>query len=386
MPTSKLHLISFDVPFPPDYGGVIDVFYKIKALAAIGVKITLHCFEYGRAEQKFLEDYCEKVFYYPRKTNKSLLLKASPYIVISRESEELLRRVAADNDPVVMEGLHCTSYLDHPSWKHKFQIVRTHNIEHDYYKNLANAEARLFKRLYFQNEAVKLEKYENVLKKADLILAISENDRLHLAKKFKNVELISAFHPFEKVSMNPGIGNYVLYHGNLSVGENNQAALFLVKNVFAELNIPFIIAGSGPSKELKEEAQKYSHITIRSDVQTEEIQVLIRNAQINILPTFQATGIKLKLLSALFLGRHCIVNTPMVSNTGLETLCTIADSTHEIKTAINSLMTKEISVVEEIKKREEILDRDFSNRRNAEKLSHLIPYTQQEVGQVHKEL
>ncbi len=26
-----IHLISFDVPFPADYGGVIDVFYKIKA-------------------------------------------------------------------------------------------------------------------------------------------------------------------------------------------------------------------------------------------------------------------------------------------------------------------------------------------------------------------
>ena len=34
-----LHIISFDVPYPANYGGVIDVFYKLKALHAEGIKI-----------------------------------------------------------------------------------------------------------------------------------------------------------------------------------------------------------------------------------------------------------------------------------------------------------------------------------------------------------
>ena len=32
-----LHLVSFDVPYPPDYGGVIDVYNKIKTLYQVGV-------------------------------------------------------------------------------------------------------------------------------------------------------------------------------------------------------------------------------------------------------------------------------------------------------------------------------------------------------------
>ena len=32
-----LHIISFDIPWPPNYGGVIDVFYKIKTLSEAGV-------------------------------------------------------------------------------------------------------------------------------------------------------------------------------------------------------------------------------------------------------------------------------------------------------------------------------------------------------------
>ena len=30
--TKEIHIITFDIPYPANYGGVIDVFYKIKAL------------------------------------------------------------------------------------------------------------------------------------------------------------------------------------------------------------------------------------------------------------------------------------------------------------------------------------------------------------------
>ena len=38
------------------------------------------------------------------------------------------------------------------------------------------------------------------------------------------------------------------------------------------------------------------------------LQQLIQDAHIHVLPSFQQTGLKLKLLNALFKGRHCIVN------------------------------------------------------------------------------
>ena len=51
----RIHIISFDVPLPANYGGVIDVFYKIKALHKAGIKIKLHCFYYGREKNVELE-------------------------------------------------------------------------------------------------------------------------------------------------------------------------------------------------------------------------------------------------------------------------------------------------------------------------------------------
>ncbi len=44
---------------------------------------------------------------------------------------------------------------------------------------------------------------------------------------------------------------------------------------------------------------------------------LIREAQINILPSFNTTGIKIKLLNAIFNGRHCLVNPAAIAGTGL---------------------------------------------------------------------
>ncbi len=46
MPDKHLHIISFDIPYPPNYGGVIDVYFKIRTLHELGIKIHLHCFEY----------------------------------------------------------------------------------------------------------------------------------------------------------------------------------------------------------------------------------------------------------------------------------------------------------------------------------------------------
>ena len=41
---NQLHIVSFDVPYPPNYGGVIDVFYKLKALFDLGIEIYFHTF------------------------------------------------------------------------------------------------------------------------------------------------------------------------------------------------------------------------------------------------------------------------------------------------------------------------------------------------------
>lgn len=371
MSSKHLHVISFDVPYPANYGGVIDVYYKIKALHQQGVKVHLHCFEYGRAEALQLESICEKVSYYKRKMNKTLLFNALPFVVVTRSSEKLMDHLLRDHHPILFEGLHSCFHLEDARLKDRQKIVRTHNIEHDYYRNLQKVERSVFKKVYFGMESKKLERFEKVLSKADHIVAISPSDAQELSKRYANVQYITAFHPNAEVKIKEGKGSFCLYHGNLEVGENNEAALYLVNEVFSRLSIPLVIAGRKPSGDLVQAVSRYAHISIKANIPTQEIDELISNAQINVLPTFQATGIKLKLLAALFRGRHCVVNTPMVQNTGLEQFCAVCDTAEKMSEEIKRLFQLPFDM-DEVQRRSSMLSEGFSNEKNAMKLLRMI--------------
>lgn len=373
MTRKHLHIVSFDVPFPPSYGGVIDVFYKIKALKELGVSVDLHCFHYGRSESEELKDICSSVHYYERRMDRRLLLSREPYIIASRRSEQLLRNLASDDAPVLFEGLHCCAYLEAPELERKKKLVRTHNIEHDYYRGLADVEKSFFRRWYFRREAEKLQRFEENLVCADHVLAISPADARVLGTRYRNVHHVMAFHPYEDVTGKTGNGNFALYHGNLEVGENNQAAMFLVKEVFNDLDYPLVIAGNNPSPELKKAVEQSNNVKLKANISTAEIDQLIADAHINVLPTFQATGIKLKLLAALFLGRHCLVSPPMVANTGVESLCTIAQTASAMKARLHELAAKSFTEIDVEQRRMTLMER-FTNRTNAEKILELLGY------------
>src|SRR5687768_13895506 len=221
----KVHIVCHDVPYPADYGGVFDLFYKIKALFEEGIKIKLHCFSYGRPPQEKLKKYCEEVHYYERKTGIRGFSLTQPYIVYSRANPMLLENLLKDNYPVIMEGIHCTAFL-YPVLKRKKAILRLHNVEGRYYWELFKSEKSVFKKSFFLSESTALSKYERKLPLDLLILTVSEKDAFYYKNVLgkKNVSYLPVFIPFNEVTASEGMGNYCLYHGNLSVPENEKAA------------------------------------------------------------------------------------------------------------------------------------------------------------------
>lgn len=362
----NLHIVSFDVPYPPNYGGVIDVYYKIRALAAEGVRVHLHSFQYGRTHSEKLEKLCHKVYYYKREVFKDPFFGKQPYIVSTRNSPDLLTNLLKDNHPILFEGIHCCYFLDHPALRERTRIVRMHNLEHVYYKNLARVEKNLVKKYFFSLESDRLRKFNSILSHATAIAAISPFDFKQLSLKFDNVFYLPAFHPNSQVHFpETSFGKFALYHGNLGVGENNEAALYLVKEVFKDINYPLIIAGMNPSRELKKLVSETKNIKLYDKPDTESINTLINQAHINVLPTFQSTGIKLKLINVLYNGRHCVVNQKMVANTGLDNLCHICNTTDQMQQAITALANKGFDQ-EEMEIRKSYLEQHFDNEQTAQ--------------------
>lgn len=369
MSDNSIHIISFNIPYPPNYGGVIDVFYKIKALHSAGIKIHLHCFEYGREIPEQLNSLCEHIYYYKRNTSILSALSCTPYIVKSRKSEALIQNLLKNDYPILFEGLHTCYYIKDERLADRLKIYRESNIEHLYYYNLFKSEKNLFKRLYFLSAAFKLRIYQRMLKYADLMLVVSESDTSYLMNKFPINEVIylPSFHSNDIVSAQSGLGKYVLYHGNLSVAENDQAASYLINKVFKDIEIPFLIAGLNPSERLKSLVAKHKNITLIANPDEDAMEKLLAEAQINILITFQATGLKLKLLNTLYSGRYCVVNSKMLAGTALDSLCHIADTPESLKEKLNLLFNKEFDA-SEIEKRKIVLSKNYSNTTNLQKL------------------
>lgn len=343
MASRQLHIISFDVPLPSDYGGVIDVFNKIRHLHLQGVEIILHCFTYGRAESKLLESYCKRVYYYPRSTSKKKLFSQEPFIVITRKHPQLLQRLQEDSSPILFEGLHSTQLLANPSLQNRKKIVRAHNVEHEYYQFLSQSEKSIFRKMYLLSESLKLKSYEKVLKHAQLIGAISIKDVSYFQKKYGNTFLLPPFHQFDAVKSLSGKGKYGLYHGNLKVAENEKAALWLVEYIAPKLNQPLIIAGSHCSTTLRKKINHSNNTSLVENPDEKHMEKLISDAHVHLLPSFQESGVKLKLIHALYIGRFILANDAMISGTMLDRTCYIANEINEFAEKANSLYEIEFS-------------------------------------------
>jgi hypothetical protein len=375
LPNRELHIVAFDIPYPPDYGGAIDLFYKIKSLSAAGCNIYLHCFEYRAKQARELEQYCKQVWYYRRKTGIRGISLKTPYIVYSRRDKGLLQNLQSIDAPVLFEGVHTTYYLSHPSLQKRYKAIRNHNVEHIYYDQLYKKENKLFKKLYYKFESLLLKRYEHGLKGAQAFFPLSLADRDYFKQLYPEAQhaFVAPFHPYNEVSTKTGSGKYCLYHGNLQHPENREAALFLLNDVIPQLSVPFIIAGKQPGDDIVAACNKLPHCKLIANPSQEKMGELIRNAHIHVLPTFQPTGMKLKLLYALFAGRHVLVNEEMLHGTNLNAAGIIANNGKQMIDATIALMPQPFTD-EDVQKRAEILRQQYNNHTNAEKLiTYLLP-------------
>jgi len=249
-------------------------------------------------------------------------------------------------------------------------MARTHNIEHHYYNGLSKSESNIFKKIFYFFEGIKLKKYQAILEKSNFILTISPLEQNYFFAKFPlKAKYISVFHQNNIINSTKGIGKFALYHGDLRISDNIKACVFLIK-IFSNINYPLVIASNFNNATILNEVKKYSNIIFKKNCNKNDLDNLLKDAHINVLPTFQNTGIKLKLINALFNGRFCLVNDAMVNKTGLEDLCSIANSEDQFINQIN-LLSKQEFKNELVLKRKEILV-NFNTEISALKIIHLL--------------
>lgn len=334
-----IHIISFDVPLPANYGGVIDVFQRLVYWKKLGYKIILHCYEYGRGISEELEKYCEKVYYYKRKKRILDVFSALPFIVKTRINQQMIERLKQDKFPIWIEGLHCAWLLNEADLSQRKKIVRIHNIEHHYYEGLAK-HSSFIKKNHYLIEAKKLKKFESILAKATALYTIQNTD-YHYYKKINN-------HTFylPPLPQNFSISNlsepnktedYLLFQGSLNVEENQNSAIWLIQNVFKYYPKQSKIAGKSIPRNIKNLCEKFD-IEYIENPSDNEMQKLMNETKIHILYTNQSTGLKLKLINILSSNGEIIANDKMLEGSDWAAYCHIANSPNEFRNKINEIL------------------------------------------------
>lgn len=363
-----LHIVCLDAPSPPDYGGAIDMHYKIKALAAAGKRIILHYFDYNPLRHaKGLESDCVEMVAYDRKRFFTAPPLTKPFIVASRTNRALIDRLNADNHPILLEGLHCAGVLPHIKRPQRV-VLRMHNDEAAYYRHLAKTETGLLKKAYFKRESRLLSRYQQTLPKAVKLACLSQHDVETFRSEygFHNLSFVPCFIPWQQVNCQSGTGTVCLYHGNMAVSENEEAALWLMNEVFGKTDAPLVVAGKGISERTIAAAKRFINVRLVNDSSIVEINNLVAEAHVNVLPSLNATGVKLKLLNALLNGRHCITNEAGVRGSEIREGIVVAETAEDWLRHINSLMQQPFSP-KDAQSRTAVLE-TYDNRKNAEKL------------------
>ncbi|WP_282629173.1 hypothetical protein [Empedobacter sedimenti] len=351
-----------DVPFPPNYGGIIDVFYKLKAFHQLGVKIYLHVFGFKNDDLKDLKLYAEEVYFYPINQNPFYIFNQSPISVQSRNGKLIFENLQKKYAPIFFESLKTTSVLNDFQLDNYPKFLRLHNIEQNYFGGLAKSESNFFKKILFNQEAKKYSRYEQILNQFDQVFTLSKAEQKYIHTKYLKGKFVPVFHGNEGFKNLKGKGKYALYHGDLRAADNCKVVEFLIE-VFKEIDFPLVIASSTKEKWVKSKIGEVKHIKFIHLIDFKHLQELFMDAHINIAWSFQESGTKLKVVNALFNSRFSVINDNVIDDEKISDLCIKVKTKNELILAINQLKEQCFNASESYKS---MLENYLNDKLNAE--------------------
>ena len=352
--SKHLHIICDKAPWPADNSVAIDTLCKMEALHQQGVKIHLHYFYTAEgAHPNELNKYCESI--HPHPCNKTA---ADLPGTVNAGCEKMAAFINSNDFPILFEGLNGTGILKKIRLEGRKIIVRMHNDECRYAKHVAKFTSPFlfFQKNRWNRHSREMKKYEDHLPQ-ECLYAFSTAEDLASSKEdhdLTNAHHLPAFTPHTEIKSQTGIGNFCLYHGDLSDPCNEKAALWLLTKIFNDIQTPFVIAGKNPGNQVIKMAELYAHSCLITNPSVTELEDLVSKAQIHVLPSFSNKKPELKLMNALYNGRHCVVNKEAIEGSAFEGACHVAATSNAFKSIILQLYHRPFED-EEIKLRNKII-------------------------------
>lgn len=313
-------------PLPPKDGESLAIHQITKAFLSQNAQVDVLCMLTPK-HNVFNDLYAlDNVNYFPIKVNTQTsvvgvlnnLIKKEPYIVerfysviFKQKIIDLLKKKSYDY--IILEGVFLGLYLNDIKQNTQAKIVlRAHNVEHKIWERIAKNESNLFKKIYLNkvmNGRFKTFE-EEVISNVDAVLPISPIDE----KFFKKISAVKPIFTIPVTVENENKKTLpktfeIGFIGGMDWQPNLKGVQWFLKEVWK----PFVqehkdaklhLAGRNFPKNTK--SFNYEGVKIHGEV--ESAISFINSLQILVVPIFSGSGMRVKIIEAMSLGR-CVLST-----------------------------------------------------------------------------
>ncbi|MCK6609888.1 MAG: hypothetical protein L6Q78_02515 [Bacteroidia bacterium] len=275
-----LHVVSLVFPSTRSTLEELAFFNEISELAAHGIDVYLHL--PSRRKQKVpseLNELCKSIrFYVPRKTFCRQF--DVPDLIAESAHPLLLKNLLSESAPLLFWGLESAFFLKEPLLKFRQKIVR---LSGDGMQVPFQLRARISP-IEWRLETMRLNRFSSVLRDAQLILTNQSEAYKRLISRFGNsVWFLPSFFDLErKVSSRKGL--YILFAGDFTRRRQVDFALFLIREVFAQIPFNLILASNRPfPKVLIKESSYHYNVSLRRFDNPEQLATHLEKSGISVL-------------------------------------------------------------------------------------------------------
>jgi polysaccharide biosynthesis protein PslH len=326
-------LVCKKFPYPIKDGGSIAVLNLSKSLAELGCNVTLLTMNttkhfYAEIEMPEAFEHFEAVHHVA--INNQVSYSGAFFNLFSQESYHVSRFISPNFETKLIELLTKQHFdivqLETPMLAPYISVIRevskakvvmrSHNVEYEIWKRIANNTPFFLKRWYLHHAAGKLKRFEiDFINAYDLTLAITQRD-LTIFKK------LGLTQPSLVVPVGLDCRDYspdlTPYKRELSVGfigsldwlPNQEGLIWFFDHVWSKVSehlpkLTLHIAGLNTPKWLYDYADK--RVKIYGEV--ENATRFMNKHVIMLAPIFSGSGMRVKILEAMALGRVVITTT-----------------------------------------------------------------------------
>ena len=325
MGSKEILILSHKPPYPKVDGGSIAIAQILEALLEQGHHVTFLCMETDKhpSQNKLINTNLSfKAIY----VNTQLKIASALSNIFSKQSyilsrfnqnvyREALKKILNNNtfDTIIFESLFTSAYLDTVNeLSTAKKLYRAHNIEFNIWLEQSNQNTNIFKKWYLKSQAKRLKneevKFWNTI---ESILSISETDCTHIMKHCPTpTHTLGLYIEKRHLEHNNQSTKVDFFHlGAMDWLPNQDGINWILNDVFPkvkqlEKSAELHLAGRAMPKKLISHRQDgyYNHNEVKNALD------FISNHKVMLVPLFSGSGIRVKIMEGMALGK-CIISS-----------------------------------------------------------------------------